>query len=139
MTRYQDEMDFIFRNYTVVFKHVFKALCFLEKHGIVHRDVKSMYVHIYIYVTTLHVLVIYHYTLYIIASNILVHQNCSCTSPLQCNCPGNGGVIYVLGDLDLLCLDEDTSASACTCEVWNRMVQRDPAGTVGMKPPEVCM
>ena len=45
----------------------------------------------------------------------------------------------MLGDLDLLCLEEDTSASACTCEVWNKMVQRDPAGTVGMKPPEVCM
>ena len=72
-----------------------------------------------------------------IASNILVQQNCSCTSPLQCKCPGNGGVLYVLGDLDLLCLEDDTSESACTCEVWNKMVQRDPAGTVGMKPPEV--
>ena len=74
-----------------------------------------------------------------IASNILVQQNCSCTSPLRCKCPGNGGVLYVLGDLDLLCLEDDTSASVCTCEVWNKMVQRDPAGTVGMKPPEVCV
>ena len=48
-------------------------------------------------------------------------------------------MLYVLGDLDLLCLEEDTSPSACTCEVWNRMVQRDPAGTEGMKPPEVCL
>lgn len=128
MCHYHEEMDFIFRNYTVVFKHVFKGLHFLETNGIIHRDVKCKCVYSlqFAYPCTL-------------ASNILVHQNCSCVSPLQCKCPGNGGVLYALGDLDLLCLEEDTSASACTCEVWNKMVQRDPAGTVGMKPPEVCM
>ena len=40
MCQYLEEMDFIFRNFTVVFKHVFKALYFLETHGIIHRDVK---------------------------------------------------------------------------------------------------
>ena len=40
MASYLDEMDFIFRNYTVVFKHVFKGLMFLELNGIIHRDVK---------------------------------------------------------------------------------------------------
>lgn len=72
-----------------------------------------------------------------LASNILVHQTCSCQSPLQCNCPRNGGVYYVVGDLDLLCLEEDSTSSTCTHEEWNKMVQKDPAGTVGMKPPEV--
>ena len=43
----------------------------------------------------------------------------------------------MLSDLDLLCFEEDTLPDICTCEVWNKMVQRDPAGTVGMKPPEV--
>ena len=38
---YQEDMDFIFRNYTVVFKHVFNGLCFLERNRIIHRDVKS--------------------------------------------------------------------------------------------------
>ena len=132
MCHYLDEMDFIFRNYTVVFKHVFKALGFLEFHGIIHRDVKckGIYCVLQLWFVMMHIY---------IASNILVQQNCSCPSPLQCKCPGNGEVLYVLGDLDLLCLKEDISASACTCEVWNKMVQRDPAGTVGMKPPEVCV
>ena len=40
MASYLDEMDFIFCNYTVVFKHVFKGLRFLENNGIIHRDVK---------------------------------------------------------------------------------------------------
>lgn len=110
MASYLDETEFIFRNYTVVFKHVFEGLSFLGQNGIIHRDVKS--------------------------SNILVQQNCSCKGPLRCKCPGDGEVLYVLGDLDLLCLEEDTSPSACTCAVWNRLVRRDPAGTMGMKPPE---
>ena len=41
-----------------------------------------------------------------------------------------------MGDLDLLCL-EDNKSSTCTHEVWDEMVQKDPAGTMGMKPPEV--
>jgi len=72
-----------------------------------------------------------------LASNILLHQTCSCQSPLQCNCAHDGGVCYVLGDLDLLCLEGDSKSSTCTHEVWDKMVQRDPAGTMGMKPPEV--
>lgn len=40
MAFYLDEMDFIFRNYTVVFKHVFEGLSFLGQNGIIHRDVK---------------------------------------------------------------------------------------------------
>jgi len=62
----------------------------------------------------------------------LVHQNCQCDGPLLCSCPGDGEVLYVLGDLDLLCLEED-----CSSEMWDKMVQRDPAGTEGFKPPEV--
>ena len=61
-----------------------------------------------------------------------MHKNCQCVGPLLCTCPGDGEVLYVLGDLDLLCLEED-----CSSDVWDRMVQRDPAGTEGFKPPEV--
>ena len=71
-----------------------------------------------------------------LASNILVHQHCSCQSPLLCKCPGDdGGVVYVLGDLDLLCLE--TECSPYGQEYWEKMARHDPAGTMGMKPPEV--
>ena len=68
-----------------------------------------------------------------------MQQKCACTSPLRCKCPGDGEVLYVLGNLDLLCLENDISAIGYSFEVWNEMSQRDPAGTVGMKPPEVCV
>ena len=48
MASYLDEMDFIFRNYTVVFKHVLKGLIFLEQNGFIHRDVKCK-LHTYVY------------------------------------------------------------------------------------------
>jgi len=40
MMRYQDQEKFIFRNYTVIFQHVFEGLHYLEAKGIVHRDIK---------------------------------------------------------------------------------------------------
>ena len=41
MTVFQNQKMFIFRNYTVLFRHVFEGLCYLKSQGIVHRDIKS--------------------------------------------------------------------------------------------------
>ena len=77
-----------------------------------------------------------------VASNILVHQECECTSPIQCTCTdGDGGVTYLLGDMNLLSLEKEDAYenqnSPYTCEEWEKMAGHDPAGTMGMKPPEV--
>ena len=40
MTVYPDQKKFIFRNYTVLFRHIFKGLCYLKSKEIVHRDIK---------------------------------------------------------------------------------------------------
>jgi len=56
---------------------------------------------------------------------------------LLCKCPGDGEVVYVLGDLDLLCPEEKCSPCPHDEEYWKNMARHDPAGTTGMKPPEV--
>ena len=65
-----------------------------------------------------------------------MHQNCACQSPLQCICAGDGGVSYLLGDMDLLSLEESENLTY-TLDEWEKMTYHDPAGTIGMKPPEV--
>ena len=40
MIVYPDQKKFIFRNYTVLLRHVFKGLCYLKSKGIIHRDIK---------------------------------------------------------------------------------------------------
>jgi len=67
-------------------------------------------------------------------SNILVQQNCKCVSPLQCECAGDGGVQYVLGDLNLMCMEDDQSGKGGE---WEKMLQHAPAGTIGKIAPEV--
>jgi len=67
-------------------------------------------------------------------SNILVHQNCDCPSPLQCTCDGDGGVQYVLGDVNLMCIEDGQSY---TEGEWDKMIQHAPAGTRGLIAPEV--
>ena len=41
MIVFPNQKNFIFRNYTVLFRHVFEGLCYLESQGIIHRDIKS--------------------------------------------------------------------------------------------------
>ena len=71
-----------------------------------------------------------------LASNILVQQNCTCKSPLMCTCPEGNKTHYVLGDVNLLCVEGESSLS--TSEMWQRMEVRT-AGTPRMKAPEVHM
>ena len=69
-------------------------------------------------------------------TNILVQQTCSCVSPLQCVCPGGSGVTYVLGDMDLFCVQGKTLTGKYL--KWAKEKFTEPAGTRGLKPTEVC-
>ena len=73
----------------------------------------------------------------ILDTNILVHQTCSCVSPLQCVCPGGSGVTYVLGDMDLFCVQGETLTGKYLD--WANEKFNEPAGTHGFKPAEVCV
>ena len=53
----------------------------------------------------------------------------------MCNCPEGNKLQYVLGDMDLLCTEGESSVSKS--EVWEKMAAHEPAGTIEMKPPEV--
>ena len=66
-----------------------------------------------------------------------MQQNCECDSPLQCNCGGDGGdrgVQYILGGLNLMCMEDDQSGKGGE---WEKMLQHAPAGTIGKIAPEV--
>ncbi|XP_065897018.1 uncharacterized protein [Dysidea avara] len=99
----------IFSNYINMFIQVFKGLQYLHSNEIVHGDVKD--------------------------TNILVHQTCSCTSPLLCACPGDLGVTYVLGDMDLLCIHGKHLSGKYV--KWAKAKCCDPSGTPGMKATEL--
>ena len=43
MVVYPEQEKFVFRNFTVLFQHVFKGLCYLKSRRIVHRDIKCEY------------------------------------------------------------------------------------------------
>ena len=127
MTTYKFQEKFIFHNYTALFRHVFEGLCYLKEQGIVHKDIKCEI----FCVKKIDDLLIH------LASNILVHQACKCQSPLQCICAGDGNVTYLLGDMDLLSLEEESENLTYTLDEWTKMAGHDPAGTIGMKLPEV--
>lgn len=67
--------------------------------------------------------------------NILVEQTCSCPEPLLCSCPNNDRVTYVLGDMSSF-LTEGKQPIGKYVQ-WAKAKCREPAGTVGMKAPEV--
>ena len=69
-------------------------------------------------------------------TNILVHQTCSCITPLQCVCPGDSGVTYVLGDMDLFCVQGEALSGKYL--KWAKEKFTEPVGTRGLKPTEVC-
>ena len=68
-------------------------------------------------------------------TNILVHQTCSCDNPLLCACPGGGGVTYVLGDMDLFCVQGEALSGKYLN--WAKQKFTEPAGTPGLKATEV--
>ena len=74
-----------------------------------------------------------------IASNILVQQNCPCQSVILCQCPSEDRVVFILSDLDLVCLEGKDALASKSVEVWDKMAMHDPAGTIEMKSPEVCV
>lgn len=60
---------------------------------------------------------------------------CKCTNTILCTCTDTTEtVLYVVGDLDLLCFEG--ASSGTKFEEW-KMTQHDPAGTIEMKPLEV--
>ena len=54
----------------------------------------------------------------------------------MCTYPEGNKTLYVLGDMDLLCTEGECSLSRS--KVWEKMVVHEPAGTIEMKPSEVC-
>ena len=66
-------------------------------------------------------------------SNILLKLECRCPSAIECTChgtDGRGGVTAILSDFDLV-------EVATSDDQWARLGDSEPAGTRGMKAPEV--
>jgi len=74
------------------------------------------------------------YLIYFLDQNILVHQTCSCLSPIHCKCPGGEGVKYVLGDMGLFWEDKKHGSKYMK---WAKERSKEPPGTPGMQAPEV--
>jgi len=72
-----------------------------------------------------------------LASNVLVKQKCPCQSVILCPCSAQDRVVYILSDLDLVCLEGKDALASKSGEVWDKMANHDPAGTMEMKSPEV--
>ena len=73
----------------------------------------------------------------IVDTNILVHQTCSCVSPLQCIGHEDKGVTYVLGDMDLFWIHEEDLTGKYVD--WAKKKFHEPSGTHGLKATEVCV
>ncbi|XP_065896995.1 uncharacterized protein [Dysidea avara] len=110
MKQYHDQQNYIYRNYLLLFHQVFDGLNYLQTQKVVHRDVKP--------------------------SNILVHQKCSCQSVILCPCREQDRVVFILSDLDLVCMEGKDALASSSGEVWDKMAMHDPAGTMEMKSPE---
>ena len=127
MAKYEGQKNFIFRNFLELFHQAFEGLDYFKKQKLVHRDIKCMFIKCCLTVSL-------QFT-YFSASNILVHQKCPCKNTVLCTCawPSINKPLYVLGDMNLLCVEEEGSV---TSEMW-QTIQVRPAGTYKMKPPEV--
>ena len=128
MADFGDQKKCIFRNYLELFHQVFDGLSYLKTQELVHRDIKRKLLSVHIQVC------VFHYIVHT-ASNILVQQNCECYSTLKCICNKENRVLYVLGDMGLLCHEGANAKHS----YWEKMAQHDPAGTVQMRSPEVCV
>ena len=62
----------------------------------------------------------------------MLELRCECSSAIECTCPGKGGVRAILSDFDLV-------AKVTSDDKWDRLGDREPDGTRGMKAPEVRM
>ena len=114
---------YIFRNLLVISLHLFKALEYFDEKGLVHRDVKRM--EMYLCRFAQNSIIIIH-----LGSNILLKLACSCPSAIMCTCDGRGSGTALLSDFDLV--EKATSDGK-----WARLRDSEPAGTRGMKAPEV--
>ena len=52
-------------------------------------------------------------------------------------CAGDVNLTYLLGDMDLLSLEEESETLTYMYDEWENMAGLDPAGTIEMKPPQV--
>ena len=127
MSSADNNTKYIFRNLLVISLDLFKALEYFAKRDLVHRDVKRMEL-------CLHDIAIYiPMNDYLIGSNILLKMQCGCLSAIACTCygiDGRGRGTALLSDFDLV---ENTTSD----DSWARLGNREPAGTRGMKAPEV--
>ena len=64
-----------------------------------------------------------------------MHQTCSCKAPLLCSCPHGGRVTYLLGDMGLFWTEGERLSGKYV--EWAKAKHFEPAGTAGMKAPEV--
>ena len=64
-----------------------------------------------------------------------MQQACACQEALLCSYPHGGRVTYVLGDMSLFWIEGKQPSGKYV--KWAKAKQREPAGTAGMKAPEV--
>ena len=55
----------------------------------------------------------------------------------MCPCREQDRVVFILSDLDLVCMEGKDALASSSGEVWDKMAMHDPAGTMEMKSPEV--
>ena len=122
----QNDAKYIFRNLLVISLDLFNALDYFAQKGLVHRDVKRMEMW-----KMIHSVIICY--CYYAGSNILLTLTCRCSSVIVCTCydsGSRGGGTAILSDFDLV--EKATSDGK-----WARLRDSEPAGTRGMKAPEV--
>ena len=105
-----DAWQLVMVNVKYVLRSVLKALDYMHKQGLVHRDVK--------------------------ASNILLKMQCQCTKPLMCACPQK--YLIKLGDFDSSTTVPGHGLKIEPHQMI-RYASVLPLGTMGYRAPEVAM